>query len=245
MTRSDKLEAFAAKAEQKFINWFEKFEIHLKREKLTEESDKIDELFFYLEGEPLDWFQERKSVGSLPVALAEIKQLLNEKWGTGIQRICRMSNGELVVYIRQFEEITKCLPAAEELKIKLFTNGLDSKLYPLVASQKFKSYQEIKSFVQDCYVRMKEDAPEQMAVFRARGEQSKSHFQNSQASTRVRTGEYGPRSSWTEEEIRLYNEMRCFKCKKLGHKSRFCNEKTRARVVGGNEEPHLNSAGQH
>ena len=156
MTRSDKLEAFAAKAEQKFINWSEKFEIHLKREKLTEESDKIDELFFYLEGEPLDWFQERKSVGSLPMMLPKIKQLLNEKWGTGIQRICHMSNGKLVAYICQFKEITKCLSAAEELKINLFTNGLDSKLYRFAVSQKFKSYQEIKSFMQDCYVRMKE-----------------------------------------------------------------------------------------
>lgn len=244
MTRSDKLEAFSAKECQKFTNWIEKFEIHLKREKLTSEEDKIDELFFYLEGEPLDWFQERKAIGSLPETLTEIRELLNEKFGTGIQRICKMEHGDLMSYVRQFEEITLCLPARDDIKVKLFKNGLDSRLYPIVAGISFKSYQEIKTFVQDCFERMKDERPESLSVFRA-----KSFYKhgNRQDSLRLQSREDDlPRERiWSEEENRLYAEGRCFLCKRKGHRARWCPENGSTEQRRYPRVNHLNVQGQH
>ena len=167
MTRGDKLERFLAKPEQKFTTWFQKFEIHVRREKLTEEADKIDELFFYLDEKPLEWFEERRELGSLPETLKEIKDLLNEEFGAGAERICRMTNGDLAAYIKQFEEITKVFKAEETLKVTLFKNGLDGRYYPSVANSEFKSYQAIKSFVQGCQNPTKEDSSESFNVFRA------------------------------------------------------------------------------
>lgn len=168
MTKNDNLEAFSAKEDQKFIHWFARFEIHLKREKLVDEVDKIDELLLYLAGKPSDWFHERKALGSLPNSLSDIKDLLNEKWGTGIERVCRMTNGDLPAYIEQFEEIIRVLPAVQEKKMKLFKDGLDAKYYPLAEATSYPTYQGLKNFVENCYARVREETPEPVSVFRAR-----------------------------------------------------------------------------
>ena len=66
---TERLELFRAGEGQMFSAWFKKFEIHLKREKLDLEDDKIDELFVYLEGEPMNWHLQYQRLKSLPKTL--------------------------------------------------------------------------------------------------------------------------------------------------------------------------------
>ena len=45
-----------------------------------------------------------------------------------------MAGGDLTVYVKQFEEIIRCLSTTEEQKVKLFKNGSDAKYFALVAA---------------------------------------------------------------------------------------------------------------
>lgn len=179
----------------------------------------IDELFLHLGGEPERWFDERKQLESLPNTLNEIKDLLDKEFGAGVQRVCRLTKGDLPGYIKQFEEVLKIFPADEEKKIRLFKNGLDGKFYPFVAGAQFKTYQEVKTFIQECSARAKEDTPEPVNVFRAR-ESSGGNNGNRGIGQRRPLNQI-----WTEDEKRLYAEKRCFNCGNLNHQAKHCRAK--------------------
>ena len=84
--RTERLELFRAVEGQIFSAWFKKFEIHLKREKLEAEDDKIDELFVYLEGKPMNWYLQYQKLKSLPKTLKEIQMM-----GKSLEKVRKQS----------------------------------------------------------------------------------------------------------------------------------------------------------
>ena len=95
MPSGEKLEVFTGAQGQDFDAWYKKFDIHLRKEKLTVEDERIDELFFYLKDELMKWFLGQIEINSLPKTLKEIKEQMDKRFGKGSLRPCKMANTDV------------------------------------------------------------------------------------------------------------------------------------------------------
>ena len=258
--KGEKIESFRASEGQDFNSWIKKVEIHIKREKLDDEADKIDEIFLFLDGEPMRWFEEKQRLGSLPAKFELVKAELKTKFGEEKKQVCKMMNGDMNGYVRQFENLIQYFNPNEELKTELFRNGLDAKYFAMVAASTFTTYEKLKEFVMECHKRLTLEAPEVVSIFRAssrddsvrRGQQDdRGSFgrypgaldPNGRAAYGRYQGPPPPRPAIPEDMKRLYEQGLCFKCEQPGHRIADCPLWTAKPVKSAEEE--VKGNGQH
>lgn len=205
---------FSGRPNEKLRNWLTQYELALEDASIIGESAKIKKMILFLEGEALDWYVEMHQDGKLNTTFKSFIEEMKRRFSAETVTLVKMSNEDLKTYIEKFEIYSVEFKLTdEESKIKHFIKGLQDFWYEKFCGRQFDTFQQVKDLARALLERNSERQTNSFSVYRT------TPFQQQNQPLRYTS------TPWSDEKVKLYNERRCFTCKKLGHRSRECHEK--------------------
>lgn len=202
-----KIDKFCGNGIENFEAWWVALEYLFRKEKIPA-SEQCEAIVMHLTGKALEWYAELRRDDRIPEDAVELKNMMAKKFDKTREEVFTMKGGDVKGYVRSLERLFLMVPGiSDDAKKELFIDGLNPSLYSLMANLP-GGYAKLKQFALDLSERMEQ--AEITNVFRARAEERPCR-----------------RRTFNDEERRLYDERKCFLCKKPGHLKRDCPENPR------------------